>query len=89
MNMILHDVHFSRFDMKLEDTLEYPQHNKLEAEAVVANPPFSAQWSANQLFMTDDRFSEYGRLAPSVLRLITPLYSTCYIIWQRMALWLL
>jgi type I restriction enzyme M protein len=48
----------------LEDTLEYPQHNKLEAEAVVANPPFSAQWSANQLFMTDDRFSEYGRLAP-------------------------
>ncbi len=65
MNMILHDVHYSRFDIKLEDTLEYPQHNKLEAEAVVANPPFSAKWSANQLFMTDDRFSEYGKLAPS------------------------
>ena len=65
MNMILHDVHYTRFDVKLEDTLEYPQHNKLEAEAVVANPPFSAQWSANQLFMTDDRFSEYGKLAPS------------------------
>ncbi|MEX1014247.1 MAG: type I restriction-modification system subunit M, partial [Candidatus Paceibacterota bacterium] len=64
MNMILHDVHFTRFDIKLEDTLEYPQHNKLEAEAVVANPPFSAKWSANQLLMTDDRFSEYGRLAP-------------------------
>jgi type I restriction enzyme M protein len=64
MNMILHGVHYSRFDIKLEDTLEYPQHNKLDAEAVVANPPFSAQWSANQLFMTDDRFSEYGRLAP-------------------------
>lgn len=64
MNMILHDVHYARFDIKLEDTLEYPQHNKLEAEAVVANPPFSAQWSANQLFMTDDRFSEYGKLAP-------------------------
>jgi type I restriction enzyme M protein len=65
MNMILHGVHYSRFDIKLEDTLEYPQHNKLDAEAVVANPPFSAQWSANQLFMTDDRFSEYGKLAPS------------------------
>jgi type I restriction enzyme M protein len=65
MNMILHGVHFSRFDIRLEDTLEYPQHSKLEAEAVVANPPFSAQWSANQLFMTDDRFSEYGKLAPS------------------------
>ena len=63
--MILHGVHYSRFDIRLEDTLEYPQHNRLDAEAVVANPPFSANWSANQLFMTDDRFSEYGRLAPA------------------------
>ncbi|NLI41952.1 MAG: type I restriction-modification system subunit M, partial [Caldisericales bacterium] len=65
MNMILHGVHHTRFDIKLEDTLEHPQHEKLDAEAVVANPPFSAQWSASPLFMTDDRFSEYGKLAPS------------------------
>jgi type I restriction enzyme M protein len=65
MNMILHGVHFTRFDIKLEDTLEHPQHEKLDAEAVVANPPFSAKWSASPLFMTDDRFSEYGKLAPS------------------------
>ncbi len=65
MNMILHGVHYSRFDIRLEDTLEHPQHGKLDAEAVVANPPFSANWSASPLFMTDDRFSEYGKLAPS------------------------
>ena len=65
MNMILHGVHFTHFDIRLEDTLEHPQHYKLDAEAVVANPPFSAQWSASPLFMTDDRFSEYGKLAPS------------------------
>jgi len=65
MNMILHGVHHTRFDIKLEDTLEHPQHEKLDAEAVVANPPFSAKWSASPLFMTDDRFSEYGKLAPS------------------------
>jgi len=65
MNMILHGVHFTRFDIKLEDTLEHPQHDKLDAEAVVANPPFSAKWSASPLFMTDDRFTEYGKLAPS------------------------
>jgi len=65
MNMILHGVHFTRFDIKLEDTLEHPQHDKLDAEAVVANPPFSAKWSASPLFMADDRFSEYGKLAPS------------------------
>ena len=33
-------------------------------EAIVANPPFSAHWSANPLFMSDDRFSQYGKLAP-------------------------
>jgi len=65
MNMILHDVHFSDFDIKQEDTLEKPQHLGLKFDAIVANPPFSAKWSANQLFMNDDRFSAYGRLAPN------------------------
>jgi type I restriction enzyme M protein len=65
MNMILHDVHFSDFDIKQEDTLEKPQHLGLKFDAIVANPPFSAKWSASQLFMNDDRFSAYGRLAPN------------------------
>jgi type I restriction enzyme M protein len=65
MNMILHDVHYADFDIKQEDTLERPQHLNLKFDAIVANPPFSAQWSASQLFMNDDRFSMYGKLAPS------------------------
>lgn len=65
MNMILHDVHYRKFDIRQEDTLEHPQHLEKRFEAVVANPPFSAQWSASPLFMTDDRFSQYGKLAPS------------------------
>jgi len=65
MNMILHDVHYRKFDIKQEDTLEHPQHLNHKFEAIVANPPFSAQWSASPLFMTDDRFSQYGRLAPA------------------------
>src|SRR5690554_2535491 len=64
MNMILHDVHYTKFDIKQEDTLENPQHENLKAEAIVANPPFSVEWSAKQFFMSDDRFSQYGRLAP-------------------------
>ena len=64
MNMILHDVHYRKFDIRQEDTLEHPQHLDKRFEAVVANPPFSAQWSASPLFMTDDRFSQYGKLAP-------------------------
>jgi type I restriction enzyme M protein len=65
MNMILHGVHYRKFDIKQEDTLEHPQHLDKQFEAIVANPPFSANWSANPLFTSDDRFSQYGKLAPS------------------------
>jgi type I restriction enzyme M protein len=65
MNMIMHDVHYKRFDIKNEDTLERPQHYDMRFEAIVANPPFSANWSASPLFMNDERFSGYGKLAPS------------------------
>lgn len=64
MNMILHDIRYDRFDLRQEDTLEHPQHLEARFEAVVANPPFSAKWSANPLFMNDDRFSQYGKLPP-------------------------
>jgi type I restriction enzyme M protein len=64
MNMIMHDIHYRNFDIKQEDTLENPQHLDKRFEAIVANPPFSAKWSASPLFMSDDRFSQYGKLAP-------------------------
>ncbi len=67
MNMILHDVHFSKFDIRQEDTLEHPQHLKEQFDVVVANPPFSARWKGkdNPLNETDNRFSRYGALAPA------------------------
>ncbi|RZL34315.1 MAG: type I restriction-modification system subunit M, partial [Pedobacter sp.] len=67
MNMILHDVHFRNFDIKQEDTLEHPQHLEHRFEAIVANPPFSANWKGkdNPLNESDERFSQYGKLAPT------------------------
>ena len=65
MNMILHDVNFSRFDIRQEDTLEHPQHAEYRFEAIVANPPFSAKWSASPIHLEDDRFAQYGKLAPA------------------------
>ncbi len=64
MNMILHDVHYRKFDIRQADTLESPQHVDMRFEALVANPPFSAKWSANAIHLNDDRFSQYGKLAP-------------------------
>lgn len=64
MNMIMHGVHYKKFDIRQDDTLEKPFHTGMSFEAVVANPPFSTKWSANDLFMGDERFRPYGRLAP-------------------------
>lgn len=64
MNMILHDVKFNDFNIQQGDSLEYPQHIGMTFEAIVANPPFSAKWSADNRFLDDERFSAYGKLAP-------------------------
>lgn len=64
MNMILHGVKFANFDIEQGDTLEEDRHGDKTFEAVVANPPFSANWSADQTFLSDERFSAYGKLAP-------------------------
>ena len=64
MNMLLHDVDYTNFDIKNDDTLENPQHMGMKFEAIVANPPYSANWSADAKFLDDERFSAYGKLAP-------------------------
>ena len=64
MNMILHGVKYSDFDIKLGDTLEDPQHKDMKFETIVANPPYSLKWSARDSFLDDNRFSGYGKLAP-------------------------
>ena len=55
MNMLLHGIKFRNFRIENGDT---------QFDAVVANPPFSAEWSAADKFNNDDRFSKPGRLAP-------------------------
>ncbi|MBJ8027412.1 type I restriction-modification system subunit M [Bacillus cereus group sp. N21] len=64
MNMLLHDIPYQRFDIKNADTLEEPQHIDERFEAIVANPPYSAKWSADDKFKDDERFSAYSKLAP-------------------------
>jgi len=66
MNMILHSVHFDHFKILKGDTLKEDMHPDLKAEAIVANPPFSLKWKGDSdpQLIHDDRFSQYGRLAP-------------------------
>ena len=64
MNMLLHGVKYNDFDIQNGDTLEADAFGDTQFDAVVANPPFSADWSAASKFLSDDRFSKAGVLAP-------------------------
>lgn len=67
INMFLHDINYSRFDIAHGDTLTDPAHWDDEPfEAIVSNPPYSIKWDgdANPLLINDPRFAPAGVLAP-------------------------
>lgn len=71
MNMLLHGMKDTEFEIFHGDTLEnhWPLLNernpskKIEFNAIVANPPFSLRWEPNDTLAEDFRFKSYG-LAP-------------------------
>lgn len=64
MNMLIHNVKYDNFTIYNTNTLEKPQLLDERFDAVVANPPFSAKWSAAEHFNEDPRFREFAKLAP-------------------------
>jgi len=71
MNMLLHGVKDSEFDIFHGDTLkndwkilnEMNPAKKVEFDAIVANPPFSLRWDPSEAMGEDFRFKNHG-LAP-------------------------
>jgi type I restriction enzyme M protein len=66
MNLILHNVEKAQMRLRNGDTLDedWPRDEPYLFNAVVMNPPYSAVWSANEKFLSDERFERFGRLAP-------------------------
>lgn len=64
MNMILRGIPYTNFSIYNGDTLEKDYFGEMRFRVQVANPPYSAKWSADDKFNEDDRFSQYGKLAP-------------------------
>lgn len=67
MNMILRGIPYTNFEIFNGDTLEHDYFEtarETKYRVQVANPPYSANWSADPRFMEDDRFAQYGKLAP-------------------------
>ena len=71
MNMLLHGVRDTEFEIHHGDSLENDWDilrepnpaKKIEFDAVVANPPFSYKWNPTEETAKDFRFKDYG-LAP-------------------------
>ncbi len=71
MNMLLHGVKDTEFEIHHGDTLtndwsilnEMNPAKKVEFDAIVANPPFSYRWEPTEVMGEDFRFKSYG-LAP-------------------------
>lgn len=71
MNMLLHGMKDTEFEIFHGDTLENQWNmlnemnpsKKIEFDAIVANPPFSLRWEPNDTLAEDFRFKGYG-LAP-------------------------
>ncbi len=66
MNMFLHGVAPENQKLKHGDTLDddWPTGEETDFDMVLMNPPYSAKWSAAAGFLQDERFSDYGVLAP-------------------------
>ncbi len=67
MNMWLHDIEYTDFNIAHGDTLTEPLHWDDEPfEAIVSNPPYSIKWegNANPVLISDERFAPAGVLAP-------------------------
>lgn len=73
MNLMMHGVSFANMTLSNADTLESDWPDGVDAsgidrprsfDAVVANPPYSANWDNDDRKLKDARFAEYGKLAP-------------------------
>lgn len=66
MNLILHGVNNEDMRLRNGDTLnkDWPTDEPYTFDAVLMNPPYSAEWSADETFLDDSRFNRYGKLAP-------------------------
>ena len=66
MNMFLHGIMPENQKLRNGDTLDgdWPTDEETDFNMVLMNPPYSAKWSAAVGFLQDERFSDYGVLAP-------------------------
>ena len=82
INMVLHNVNYDNFEIRLEDTLLKPQHMQdAPFDAIVSNPPYSLKWEGkdNTILINDERYAPAGVLAP---KSAADLAFTMHMLWH-------
>lgn len=67
MNMFLHGINYSKFNLKHGDTLKEPEFKgEKPFDIIVSNPPYSIKWDGEDdpTLINDERFSPASVLAP-------------------------
>lgn len=66
MNMFFHGVPIESQYLNQGDTLglNWPSKGLTKFDAVLMNPPYSAKWLAEDTYLNDPRFKDFGVLAP-------------------------
>lgn len=64
MNMILHGVDWSNFEIKNDNTLTEDKFPGRVFDVIGANPPYSITWEHTDALRRDPRFTQAAKLAP-------------------------
>lgn len=64
MNMILHGVRWTNFEIANGDTLTDDKFRGKSFDVISANPPYSLNWEHTPELSDDERFSSVAKLAP-------------------------
>ena len=65
MNMMLHGIDFNNFRIVNCNTITDDEElGELKHQVQVANPPYAVKWDADPALLEDERFAQYGVLAP-------------------------
>lgn len=65
MNMMLHGIDFTNFRIVNCNTITNDEElGELKHQVQVANPPYAVKWDADPALLEDERFAQYGVLAP-------------------------
>lgn len=65
MNMMLHGINYNSFQIVNCNTITNDEElGEMKYQVQVANPPYAVKWDADPALLEDERFAQYGVLAP-------------------------